>query len=85
MGWLTWIVLGLVVGALAKYIMPGKDPGGIVMTTLLGIAGALLGGFIATRLGIGTVDGFNLGSLAIAIVGALLLLFLNRQLRGSKA
>jgi len=82
MGWLTWIVLGLVVGVLAKVIMPGKDPGGLVMTTLLGIVGAVVGGWISTRLGLGVVSGFNLPSLAIATAGALLLLFLNRQLRG---
>ncbi len=85
MGWLSWIVLGLVVGALAKYIMPGKDPGGIVMTIVLGVAGAFVGGWLGTLLGIGSVTGFNLGSLAIATGGALLLLFANRQLRGSKA
>ena len=82
MGWLTWIVLGLVVGILAKVIMPGKDPGGLVMTTLLGIAGAVVGGWIGTQLGIGAVRGFSLPSLAIATGGALLLLFANRMLRG---
>jgi len=82
MGWLTWIVLGLVVGVLAKVIMPGKDPGGLVMTTLLGIVGAVVGGWISTRLGLGVVSGFNIPSLAIATGGAVLLLFLNRQLRG---
>jgi uncharacterized membrane protein YeaQ/YmgE (transglycosylase-associated protein family) len=82
MGWLTWIVLGLVVGVLAKVIMPGKDPGGLVMTTILGIVGALVGGWISTRLGLGAVSGFNLPSLVIATAGALLLLFANRKLRG---
>jgi uncharacterized membrane protein YeaQ/YmgE (transglycosylase-associated protein family) len=82
MGLLTWIVLGLIVGVLAKVIMPGKDPGGLVMTTLLGIVGAVVGGWISTRLGLGVVTGINLPSLAIATGGALLLLFLNRQLRG---
>jgi uncharacterized membrane protein YeaQ/YmgE (transglycosylase-associated protein family) len=82
MGWLTWIALGLVVGVLAKVIMPGKDPGGLVMTTILGIVGAVVGGWISTRLGLGAVSGFNLPSLVIATAGALLLLFANRQLRG---
>jgi uncharacterized membrane protein YeaQ/YmgE (transglycosylase-associated protein family) len=82
MGWLTWIVLGLVVGVLAKLIMPGKDAGGFVMTTILGIVGAVVGGFIATRLGLGAVSGFNVPSLLIATAGALLLLFANRKLRG---
>lgn len=82
MGWLTWIVLGLVVGVLAKVIMPGKDPGGLVMTTILGVVGAVVGGWVSTRLGLGTVSGFNLPSLVIATAGALLLLFANRKLRG---
>lgn len=80
MGILSWIVFGLIAGALAKWIMPGKDPGGIVVTILLGIAGAIVGGFIASLLGLGTVSGFSLGGLAIAIGGALLLLFGYRQL-----
>jgi len=82
MGILTWVLLGLVVGALAKWIMPGDDPGGILITILIGIAGAMIGGFIATTLGLGSVTGFNLGSLAIAIGGALLLLFGYRKLKG---
>jgi len=82
MGFLSWIVLGLVVGVLAKWIMPGPDSSGIVMTIVLGVAGAFVGGWIGTQLGIGSVSGFNLGSLAIAVAGALLLLFVNRKLRG---
>ena len=82
MGFVMWILLGLVVGALAKWIMPGKDPGGLVMTTILGVVGAVIGGWISTRLGLGAVSGFNLPSLAIATGGALLLLFANRKLRG---
>jgi uncharacterized membrane protein YeaQ/YmgE (transglycosylase-associated protein family) len=82
MGILSWIALGLVVGILAKWVMPGPDPGGLVMTTLLGIAGAFLGGWIGTQLGFGTVSGFDLRSLVIAVLGAVLLLFLNRKIRG---
>lgn len=82
MGFVMWILLGLVVGALAKWIMPGKDPGGLVMTTILGVVGAVIGGWISTRIGLGAVSGFNLPSLAIATGGALLLLFANRKLRG---
>ena len=81
MGILSWIVLGLIAGVLAKWIMPGRDPGGIVVTILLGIGGAIIGGFIASLLGLGTVSGFNLWSLLIAIGGALLLLFGYRQLK----
>jgi uncharacterized membrane protein YeaQ/YmgE (transglycosylase-associated protein family) len=85
MGILSWIVLGLVVGLLAKWIMPGDDPGGLVMTIVLGVAGAFVGGWIATQLGFGSVSGFNIGSLVIAVAGAVLLLFLNRRLRGRRA
>ena len=81
MGILSWIVFGLIAGALAKFIMPGKDPGGIFITILIGIAGAMLGGFIGTRIGFGDVSGFNLPSLLIAVGGALLLLFGYRLLK----
>ena len=74
MGFLAWVALGLVVGVIAKFIMPGDDPGGLILTILIGIAGALLGGFLGTRLGYGDVTGFDLGSLALATGGALLLL-----------
>jgi uncharacterized membrane protein YeaQ/YmgE (transglycosylase-associated protein family) len=82
MGLLSWIVLGLIVGVLAKWIMPGDDPGGLIVTVIIGIAGAFVGGYIGTALGFGTVTGFNLGSLAIATGGALLLLFVYRKLKG---
>ncbi len=76
MGILAWIVLGLVAGALAKFIMPGRQGGGIILTIVLGIAGALVGGFLGTSvLGFGDVTGFDLRSIAIAIGGALLVLF----------
>jgi uncharacterized membrane protein YeaQ/YmgE (transglycosylase-associated protein family) len=78
MGVISWIVFGLVAGALAKLIMPGKDPGGVIITILIGVAGALIGGFIGNRLGFGDVSGFNLRSLSIAIVGSLILLGLYR-------
>jgi uncharacterized membrane protein YeaQ/YmgE (transglycosylase-associated protein family) len=84
MGILSWIVLGLVVGLLAKWVMPGDDPGGLVMTIVLGVAGAFVGGWVSTQLGLGSVTGFNLGSLVIAVAGAVLLLFLNRKLRGRR-
>lgn len=81
MGILTWIFLGLIVGALAKLIMPGKDPGGFIVTILLGIVGAFVGGFIGTLLGLGDVTGFNLGSILLATAGAILLLFLYRVVK----
>ncbi|MEM7413687.1 MAG: GlsB/YeaQ/YmgE family stress response membrane protein [Myxococcota bacterium] len=85
MGILSWIGLGLLVGALAKWIMPGPDPGGIFVTILIGIAGAFVGGFIGTQLGWGDVTGFNFGSLALATGGSLLLLWGHRKFRGGSA
>ena len=81
MGILTWILLGLIVGFLAKLIMPGGDPGGVIITILLGIGGALLGGFIGTALGLGGVEGINIGSIALATLGAVLLLAIYRMTR----
>jgi uncharacterized membrane protein YeaQ/YmgE (transglycosylase-associated protein family) len=81
MGWLIWIALGLVAGIVAKMIMPGRDPGGFIITIILGIVGALVGGFISTRLGFGDVTGFNLPSVIIAILGSMLLLFLYRMVK----
>jgi uncharacterized membrane protein YeaQ/YmgE (transglycosylase-associated protein family) len=69
------------VGVLAKLIMPGRDPGGIIITTILGIVGALIGGFIAVQLGFGDVTGFDMRSFIVAIIGALLLLALYRVLK----
>jgi len=79
MGILTWIIVGLVAGAIAKALHPGKDPGGFIVTILIGIAGAVIGGWIFSLFGRGPVDGFNIGSLFIAILGAVLLLFLYRK------
>jgi uncharacterized membrane protein YeaQ/YmgE (transglycosylase-associated protein family) len=81
MGILSWIIMGLIVGVLAKWIMPGKDPGGLIVTILIGIAGSFVGGFIASFLGIGTVDGINIVNILIAVGGALLLLFGYRQVK----
>jgi uncharacterized membrane protein YeaQ/YmgE (transglycosylase-associated protein family) len=81
MGILSWIILGLIAGALAKLIMPGKDPGGIIITILIGVAGGIIGGFLGTRLGFGTVSGFDLRSLLLAVGGALVLLFGYRFVR----
>ena len=78
MGFIVWILLGLVVGVIAKFLMPGKDPGGIIITMLLGIAGALVGGFVSSYLGFGAVTGFNIHSLIIAILGAIVLLAVYR-------
>jgi uncharacterized membrane protein YeaQ/YmgE (transglycosylase-associated protein family) len=81
MGILSWIIFGLIAGIIAKLIMPGEDPGGFIITILLGIAGALIGGFIGSALGFGEVTGFNFGSFIIAVLGALLLLWAYRAFR----
>ena len=81
MGILSWIIMGLIVGVLAKLIMPGKDPGGLILTILIGIGGAFVGGFIGSYLGFGTVTGFNTVSLLLAIGGAILLLILHRIIK----
>lgn len=82
MGILTWIIFGLIAGAIAKFIMPGNDPGGFIITILIGIAGALLGGFIGSSLLGVDVTGFNISSFLVAIGGALLLLFGYRMVKG---
>lgn len=75
MGILSWILLGLVAGAIAKMLHPGKDPGGCIITIIIGIIGAVVGGFIATRLlGWGNIDGFNIKSILIATAGAVIAL-----------
>jgi uncharacterized membrane protein YeaQ/YmgE (transglycosylase-associated protein family) len=81
MGILSWIVFGLIAGALGKWIMPGDDPGGIIVTILIGILGAVVGGFIGSLLGFGGISGFDFRSLVVAIVGALLCLFIYRKLK----
>ncbi len=90
LGILVWIIMGLIAGLIAKAIMPGKDPGGAIITTLLGIVGAVIGGFIAKGLGYGgTVDsagdlsepGF-LMSLVLAVIGAIIVLAIYRLIKG---
>ncbi len=81
MGIISWIVFGLIAGVLARWIMPGRDPAGIIMTILIGIAGAFVGGYLATLLDLGTVDGFDIRSFCIAVAGAVLLLYIYRRLQ----
>jgi len=81
MGIISWILFGLIAGALAKWIMPGKDPGGLIVTMLLGIGGAMIGGFIGSFIGFGGVSGFDLRSFVLAIVGAIILLAAYRKLK----
>ena len=84
MGILGWILLGLFVGAIARALIPGPtEPGGCIGTTAVGVLGALIGGFIASALGIGEIeDFFDLGTWLIAIGGSVLLLLLLRAIRG---
>ncbi len=82
MGIISWIIFGLLAGGLAKFIMPGRDPGGCFLTILLGIVGAAVGGWIGTQLGFGSVDAFDLRSLGVAILGSIVVLLIYRALRG---
>jgi len=85
MGIVGWLLLGLIAGAIAKAILPGDDPGGVIVTMLIGIAGAIVGGFIASALDIGDLDEFfDIGTWLIAIGGALLLLLLYRMFVGRR-
>ncbi len=81
MGIFSWVIMGLIVGVLAKFIMPGKDPGGLIVTILIGIAGAFVGGYLGAMLGFGPVIGFNLGSILLATGGAIVLLVLYRAIK----
>jgi uncharacterized membrane protein YeaQ/YmgE (transglycosylase-associated protein family) len=84
MGILGWIVLGLLAGVIAKAILPGNDPGGIIITMVIGILGALLGGFLGQALfGVDTLDEFfDISTWLTAIIGAIILLLLYRMVVG---
>jgi len=82
MGFLWMLIIGLVIGALAKFIMPGNDPGGIIITILIGIAGALLAGFLGRTLGWYN-DGEPAGFIA-SVIGAILLLVIYRLVTKSR-
>ena len=85
MGILLWILFGLIAGVIAKLLMPGRDPGGWIVTILLGIAGAFVGGFIGRAIwGSTGVTGFDAGSLGLAVLGAIVLLFLYRMIVGRR-
>jgi uncharacterized membrane protein YeaQ/YmgE (transglycosylase-associated protein family) len=80
MGILGWIVFGLIVGVVAKFLTPGRDPGGFIVTILIGIVGALLGGFIGRAIGLYREDdpvGF-----VMAVIGSIVLLLLYRMFTG---
>ncbi|MDE1174951.1 MAG: GlsB/YeaQ/YmgE family stress response membrane protein [Parvibaculaceae bacterium] len=80
MGIFAWIILGLIAGLIAKLLMPGRDPGGFFITIIIGIIGAIVGGYIAVNLGWGSVTGLNLESILIAVGGSIVFLFIYRLL-----
>jgi uncharacterized membrane protein YeaQ/YmgE (transglycosylase-associated protein family) len=81
MGVLSWILLGLIAGALAKFVVPGRDPGGCLVTIVIGIVGGLLGGFLGSFVGLGKIESFDLGGIIIATLGAIILLIIYRLFR----
>jgi uncharacterized membrane protein YeaQ/YmgE (transglycosylase-associated protein family) len=77
-GIISWILVGLLAGLLAKVLVPGDDPGGIIVTILIGVAGAFVGGFVVSLLGGTGVTGFNVWSILVATLGAIVLLAIYR-------
>jgi uncharacterized membrane protein YeaQ/YmgE (transglycosylase-associated protein family) len=84
MGIIAWIIVGLIAGALAKLVLPGDDPGGIIVTILIGIVGAFVGGFVFSLFGGAGVSGFNIWSILVATVGAIILLLIYRLVAGRR-
>ncbi|MFC8590399.1 GlsB/YeaQ/YmgE family stress response membrane protein [Streptomyces atroolivaceus] len=86
MGIIAWIIIGLLAGLIAKALLPGKDPGGIIITMLIGIAGGLLGGWLGKAVfGVDSIDGFfELSTWIAAIVGSIILLVLYRVITGNR-
>ena len=79
MGILSWIIVGLIAGVLAKWVMPGRDPGGIIVTILIGIVGAVVGGFLVGLFVQGDVlTGINITTILVATLGAIVLLVIYR-------
>ena len=85
MGILSWIIVGLIAGVLGKAIMPGRDPGGFFVTILIGMLGALVGGFVVGVLGGTGTTGFNIWSILVATLGAVILLALYRVVVGRRS
>ena len=85
MGIISWIIFGLIAGAIAKAILPGEQGGGLIMTSVLGIVGAFLGGWLGSALLDKPITGFNIGSMLIAIVGAILVLLIWGQIQKRRA
>ena len=76
MGILLWVLFGLIAGAIARFLMPGKAKGGMIVTIVLGIVGALVGGFVGAQLGFGDIAGFDIRSMLLAVGGGVLVLFI---------
>jgi uncharacterized membrane protein YeaQ/YmgE (transglycosylase-associated protein family) len=86
MGIIAWIIFGLIAGVIAKLLMPGRDPGGCIITILLGIVGAFVGGFIFEQLtGRPDLMRFDFGSLVVAVIGAIIVLLIYRLIAGRRA
>lgn len=86
MGIIGWIVLGLIAGAIAKAIMPGNDPGGFILTMLLGVVGALLGGFLGSAIfGVGLREFWSIQTWLVAIIGSVIVLAIYRVIAGRRA
>ena len=85
MGILAWIIFGLIVGLVARWIVPGEAPGGIIGDIIVGVLGAFIGGWIYSLFGHTGVTGFNLASMVCALIGAIVLLWLIRAIRGRSA
>ncbi len=81
----SWILVGVIAGVLAKVILPGRDPGGFLLTPLIGMAGAVVGGIVFRILGGVGATGFNLWSILVATVGAMILLALYRLFKGQRS
>ena len=84
MGIISWIVVGLIAGLLAKVLLPGDDPGGLLITTIIGMAGAVVGGVLIGVLGGAGATGLNVWSILVATLGAVVLLFVYRLITGSR-
>jgi len=80
-----WALFGLIAGAIAKFLMPGKVPGGILLTIALGIVGAVVGGFIGAQIGFGDISGFDIRSMLLAVGGGVLVLFIYGLLTKARA
>jgi uncharacterized membrane protein YeaQ/YmgE (transglycosylase-associated protein family) len=82
---LTWIIVGIIAGALAKMVVPGEGPGGLIGDLIVGVVGAFVGGWIFNQFGHPGVSGFNLSSIIVAFIGSVVLLFVLRLISGRRS